>query len=30
MMVPVGRIVVLGEAEKGQIMRLMSYIVWPG
>ena len=30
MMVPVGRIVVLGQAEKGQIMRLMSYIVWPG
>ena len=29
MMVPVGRIVVLGRAEKGQIMRLMSYIVWP-
>jgi EmrB/QacA subfamily drug resistance transporter len=30
MMVPVGRILVLGEAEKSQIMRLMSYIVWPG
>jgi EmrB/QacA subfamily drug resistance transporter len=30
MMVPVGRIVVLGQAEKSQIMRLMSYIVWPG
>jgi len=29
MMVPVGRIVVLGQAEKSQIMRLMSYIVWP-
>jgi hypothetical protein len=29
-MVPVGRIVVLGQAEKSQIMRLMSYIVWPG
>jgi EmrB/QacA subfamily drug resistance transporter len=30
MMVPVGRIVVLGQAEKSQIMRLMGYIVWPG
>ena len=30
MMVPVGRIVVLEHAEKAQIMRLMSYIVWPG
>ncbi|MGZ4278983.1 MAG: MFS transporter, partial [Solirubrobacteraceae bacterium] len=29
MMVPVGRIVVLGQAEKSQIMRLMSFIVWP-
>jgi EmrB/QacA subfamily drug resistance transporter len=30
MMVPVGRLVVLGPAPKDQIMRLMSYIVWPG
>jgi EmrB/QacA subfamily drug resistance transporter len=30
MMVPVGRIVVFGQAEKPQVMRLMSYIVWPG
>jgi len=30
MMVPVGRIVVLGKAAKSQIMRLMGYIVWPG
>ena len=30
MMVPVGRIVVLNDAPKAQIMRLMSYIVWPG
>jgi EmrB/QacA subfamily drug resistance transporter len=30
MMVPVGRIVVFGQAERGQIMRLMGYIVWPG
>ena len=30
MMVPVGRIVVLGQAAKGQLMRLMGYIVWPG
>ena len=30
MMVPVGRLVVLGPAAKSQIMRLMSYIVWPG
>jgi EmrB/QacA subfamily drug resistance transporter len=29
MMVPVGRLVVLGPAPKSQIMRLMSYIVWP-
>ena len=29
MMVPVGRIVVLRRAEKSQIMRLMSFIVWP-
>jgi EmrB/QacA subfamily drug resistance transporter len=30
LMVPVGRMVVFGAAEQGQIMRLMSYIVWPG
>jgi EmrB/QacA subfamily drug resistance transporter len=30
MMVPVGRLVVLGPAPKAQLMRLMSYIVWPG
>ena len=30
MMVPVGRLVVLGPAPKSQLMRLMSYIVWPG
>jgi MFS family permease len=30
MMVPVGRIIVLGPAEKSQLMRLVSYIVWPG
>jgi MFS family permease len=30
MMVPVGRIIVLGPAAKSQLMRLMSYIVWPG
>lgn len=30
MMVPVGRIVVFARAEKGQLMRVMSYIVWPG
>jgi EmrB/QacA subfamily drug resistance transporter len=30
MMVPVGRLVVLGPAPKSQIMRLTSYIVWPG
>jgi EmrB/QacA subfamily drug resistance transporter len=30
MMVPVGRLVVLGAAPKPQLMRLVSYIVWPG
>jgi MFS family permease len=30
MMVPVGRLVVLGPAPKSQLMRLMSFIVWPG
>jgi EmrB/QacA subfamily drug resistance transporter len=30
MMVPVGRLIVLGPAPKSQLMRLMSYIVWPG
>jgi EmrB/QacA subfamily drug resistance transporter len=30
MMVPVGRLVVLGPAPKSQLMRLMGYIVWPG
>jgi EmrB/QacA subfamily drug resistance transporter len=30
MMVPVGRLVVLGPAPKSQLMQLMSYIVWPG
>jgi EmrB/QacA subfamily drug resistance transporter len=30
MMVPVGRIVVFADAQKSQIVRLMSYIVWPG
>ncbi|MBS2538923.1 MFS transporter [Catenulispora sp. NF23] len=30
MMVPVGRLIVLGGAEKSDLMRLMSYIVWPG
>lgn len=29
MMVPVGRIIVFANAEKSQIVRLMSYIVWP-
>lgn len=29
MMVPVGRMVVFERAEKSQVMRLMSYIVWP-
>lgn len=30
MMVPVGRMVVLGRTAKQDIMRVMSYIVWPG
>jgi hypothetical protein len=30
MMVPVGRLAVLGQAAMADIMRLMSYIVWPG
>jgi EmrB/QacA subfamily drug resistance transporter len=30
MMVPVGRLVVLGRAPKAQIMRLVSFIIWPG
>jgi EmrB/QacA subfamily drug resistance transporter len=30
MMVPVGRLAVLGPAAKADIMRLVSYIVWPG
>ena len=30
MMVPVGRMAVLGPAEKPDIPRLMAYIVWPG
>jgi len=29
MMVPVGRMVVFERADKSQVMRLMSYIVWP-
>jgi EmrB/QacA subfamily drug resistance transporter len=29
MMVPVGRMIVFERAEKSQVMRLMSYIVWP-
>jgi EmrB/QacA subfamily drug resistance transporter len=29
MMVPVGRMIVFEEADKSQVMRLMSYIVWP-
>ena len=29
MMVPVGRMIVFERAEKTQLMRLMSYIVWP-
>jgi EmrB/QacA subfamily drug resistance transporter len=29
MMVPVGRMVVFERAEKSQVMRLMSFIVWP-
>jgi EmrB/QacA subfamily drug resistance transporter len=30
MMVPVGRLAVLGPAAKADLMRLVSYIVWPG
>ncbi|HEY1625029.1 MAG TPA: MFS transporter [Streptosporangiaceae bacterium] len=30
MMVPVGRLAVLGKAAKQDIMRLVAYIVWPG
>jgi EmrB/QacA subfamily drug resistance transporter len=30
MMVPVGRMVVLDRAAKTQILRLMSFVVWPG
>jgi EmrB/QacA subfamily drug resistance transporter len=30
MMVPVGRLVVLAKTEKQDIMRVISYIVWPG
>jgi EmrB/QacA subfamily drug resistance transporter len=30
MMVPVGRMVVFERADKSQLMRVMSYIVWPG
>jgi EmrB/QacA subfamily drug resistance transporter len=30
MMVPVGRLAVLGPAAKADIMRLIAYIVWPG
>ena len=30
MMVPVGRLAVLGRAAKADIMRLVSFIVWPG
>ncbi len=30
MMVPVGRLVVFDGASRAQLMRLMSYIVWPG
>jgi EmrB/QacA subfamily drug resistance transporter len=30
MMVPVGRLAVLGKAAKHDIMRLVAYIVWPG
>jgi EmrB/QacA subfamily drug resistance transporter len=29
MMVPVGRMIVFERADKSQVMRLMSYIVWP-
>lgn len=30
LMVPVGRLVVLGKAAKTDIMRLVAFIVWPG
>jgi EmrB/QacA subfamily drug resistance transporter len=30
LMVPVGRVVVLTQAKKSDIMRLVAYIVWPG
>jgi EmrB/QacA subfamily drug resistance transporter len=30
MMVPVGRLVVIGRTEKQDLLRVMSYIVWPG
>ena len=30
MMVPVGRFVVLGRAEKGDLMRVVAWITWPG
>jgi EmrB/QacA subfamily drug resistance transporter len=30
MMVPVGRLLVLGPVPKSQLLQLMSYIVWPG
>ncbi len=30
MMVPVGRMMVLSKADKGDILRLTSYVVWPG
>ena len=30
MMVPVGRLIVLGGAAKSDLMRLIAYIVWPG
>lgn len=30
MMVPVGRMIVFETADKSQVMRLMSFIVWPG
>lgn len=30
MMVPVGRIVVLADAAKSDILRLVAYVVWPG
>ena len=30
MMVPVGRLIALGGAEKSDLMRLLAYIIWPG